>query len=169
MAEEVVNFFIICFKNNPRSFFLAVTYDDPTTMKKRLFEQGIDEGNFAFIKSSFDDVPKYFSLAHIGILLRKQELLNRVSCPLKFGEYLAAGIPVVLTKGIGDTESIVQENNIGIIVNELHEDEYMNASKKVTQLLEDSEIKKRCQSVAKNYFSLNTSAEQYFQIYTTLS
>lgn len=168
LANEVVRFFTYCFKKNPKSFFLILTYDEPLKMKTYLINNGISEENFLFIKASFDDVPKYFSFAHIGILLRKQELLNRVSCPIKFGEYLTAGIPVVLTKGIGDTEELLSKYNIGVLISELNETEYINASEKVFQLLEDTEVKVRCKNIARKYFSIETSVQQYYQIYSQL-
>jgi len=36
-----------------------------------------------------------------------------VASPIKFGEYLCCGLPVIMTPGIGDTEEIIEKHRIG--------------------------------------------------------
>jgi len=50
------------------------------------------------------------------LLLRKSHPVNYVASPTKFGEYLAAGVPVIATEGIGDTSDLIKNENIGIII-----------------------------------------------------
>jgi glycosyltransferase involved in cell wall biosynthesis len=62
-------------------------------------------------------VPKMINAADAGILLREQHPVNVVSSPTKFGEYLAAGIPVILTDGIGDYSELAERLNVGVKIN----------------------------------------------------
>ena len=41
---------------------------------------------------------------------------KNVSCPTKFSEYLLNGLPLILSKNIGDCSEIVEKNNFGISV-----------------------------------------------------
>jgi glycosyltransferase involved in cell wall biosynthesis len=42
--------------------------------------------------------------------------VNRVASPVKFAEYLHAGLPVVLTRGIGDASGWVREHGLGVVL-----------------------------------------------------
>ncbi|MFT3885248.1 MAG: hypothetical protein QM724_07410 [Flavobacteriales bacterium] len=51
-----------------------------------------------------------------GLLLRADTLTNRVSSPTKFAEYLAAGLPVIVSPGIGDFSALVERERLGRVV-----------------------------------------------------
>jgi glycosyltransferase involved in cell wall biosynthesis len=51
-----------------------------------------------------------------GLLLRAPSALNRLSQPTKLGEYLAAGLPVVVEAGTGEVPEIVERAGAGIAV-----------------------------------------------------
>ena len=61
-------------------------------------------------------VPRYLNAADIGFLLRDAHPLNRVASPVKFGEYLASGLAVVASPGIGETSSLVADRRLGELV-----------------------------------------------------
>lgn len=54
--------------------------------------------------------------ARLGFLLREPNLVNEVSWPMKLGEYLSAGAPVVLTRCGWDAEHVVARHEAGLIV-----------------------------------------------------
>jgi glycosyltransferase involved in cell wall biosynthesis len=54
--------------------------------------------------------------ADYGMLLRDASAVNRVACPVKFGEYLACGVRPVLTGGIGDQSELCAQGDLGILV-----------------------------------------------------
>jgi hypothetical protein len=62
------------------------------------------------------EVPVRLAGAHVGFLLRRSSPVNEVSSPTKFGEYLAAGLPVVMTDGIGDFTDLAMQENVGLII-----------------------------------------------------
>jgi len=51
-----------------------------------------------------------------AFLLREDSIVNRVAAPVKFAEYLSAGLPVVLTEGIGDASGLVREHGLGVVL-----------------------------------------------------
>ena len=65
---------------------------------------------------SANEVGKYLQLADWGLLIRDQSVTNRVSSPVKFAEYLSAGLKVAISPGIGDYSEFVSEYNCGSIV-----------------------------------------------------
>lgn len=61
-------------------------------------------------------VADYLSAADAGLLLRADSRMNRVSMPVKLGEYLASGLPVVASRVPGWIDEIVTSNGAGISV-----------------------------------------------------
>ena len=91
------------------------------------------------------------------------------SCPIKFAEYLSCGLPVVLNPGIGDTDTIVNTNNIGVVVKGFDQEEYdCSVDKLLTLVNIDSELNSRCCSVANDEFSLIKGSQKYMSIYNSL-
>lgn len=52
----------------------------------------------------------------MGILLREDTITNRVSSPTKFAEYLAAGLPVIISDAIGDFSQAVRTHGLGVVL-----------------------------------------------------
>lgn len=50
-----------------------------------------------------------------GILLRENTVTNRVSSPTKFAEYLATGLPVIISEHIGDFSAVVVRDALGTV------------------------------------------------------
>ncbi|OPZ19486.1 MAG: putative glycosyl transferase [candidate division BRC1 bacterium ADurb.BinA364] len=51
--------------------------------------------------------------ADAGLLFRRRDLVNRVACPTKFYEYLACGLAVCCTEGIGDVSALARQKGMG--------------------------------------------------------
>lgn len=54
--------------------------------------------------------------ADYGLLLRRDDMVNRVACPVKFGEYLACGVRPILTPYIGDQSRLCEETGLGVVI-----------------------------------------------------
>ena len=64
------------------------------------------------------EVPEYLSAADAGIIMRDDVPVNNVASPIKIGEYLGCGLPVILTKGIGDYSEMIRRAGVGVVLNE---------------------------------------------------
>lgn len=67
------------------------------------------------------DVPSLLVAGDAGLLLRRNQLLNRVACPTKFAEYLACGLPVVTTPWAGHAEALVTKYRAGLVIEHVDE------------------------------------------------
>jgi glycosyltransferase involved in cell wall biosynthesis len=63
-----------------------------------------------------DAVPRYLVACDAAFILRERRLMNRVASPVKFAEYLAAGLAVVASPEIGDMSSLISEERLGVQV-----------------------------------------------------
>jgi glycosyltransferase involved in cell wall biosynthesis len=65
------------------------------------------------------EVGSWINVADLGLILRHDLLLNNVSSPIKIGEYLAAGLAVICTNGIGDYSRAIAMAQAGVVLNEV--------------------------------------------------
>ena len=140
--------------------FNILTYD-PEVFNKLIKRNEISSNNVSIENVEPNEVSVKLKNANFGVMIRENNLINNVASPLKFAEYLNAGLPVVISKGIGDTEEIIKKYNIGVI---LEDDNYSKAVDEIVDLLEDIKIHTRCIEAAKKEFDITTSFEDYYKI-----
>ena len=63
-----------------------------------------------------DEVFQALSRCDYGILVRNQNITNEVASPVKFAEYLNAGLKVLISENLGDFTEFVVNNNCGVVV-----------------------------------------------------
>jgi glycosyltransferase involved in cell wall biosynthesis len=88
--------------------------------------------------------------------------------PTKIGEFLACGRPIVVNKGLGDMDELLNEFDAGVILDgDSHN--LKNAALKLIDLLDDPETPERCKALAEKYFSMESGVSKYLSIYTKIS
>jgi hypothetical protein len=105
----------------PRVRFLGLTMHQQS-LRKTLSESGLAESEIRLLNVPFSEVPKYLSAMDLGILgrnlFRPPELVNQLSSPVKFGEYLLSGVPVILSDALEDFAALTRDNQVGVVVSE---------------------------------------------------
>lgn len=110
-------------------------------------------------------IPLELARADVGLCFVKPTAAKVASCPTKLGEYLACGLPVIATDGVGDVTDILQSNRVGVVVRHDDESLWPAAVEQLTKLLADPELKARCRRVAEKSFGLENGASEYLRIY----
>ncbi len=113
LPEVTVAFFKKIKEMIPEALLLFLTNN--ISDARRYFD-GIDRKDYLLASVPYGEVPHYLNAADIGILLREKNLVNYVASPIKFGEYLCCGLPVIISSGIGDTEEIIERHGIGRLI-----------------------------------------------------
>jgi hypothetical protein len=62
-----------------------------------------------------EEVGTALAAADHGWMLREDTVTNRVASPVKFAEYLAAGLHVIISGNLGDTTAFVARLNCGVV------------------------------------------------------
>jgi hypothetical protein len=104
--------------SEPNAHYLILTRETEA-MKKLCLEEQLPEENRTILALDHREVPRYLAAADAGLLLRDRCPVNRVASPVKFGEYLAAGLPVVISREIGDYSALVSRESLGVVLDEL--------------------------------------------------
>jgi glycosyltransferase involved in cell wall biosynthesis len=115
MLPETLAVFQAFASARPDSHFLAVT-TNAAVMNEACSRAGILASQRSIVSVPHTEVPAYVAAADVGLLFRDASIINRVASPVKFAEYLACGVPVVLTDGIGDYSERVRQAKIGLVL-----------------------------------------------------
>jgi glycosyltransferase involved in cell wall biosynthesis len=93
---------------------------------------------------------------------------KRASCPTKFAEGLASGLPVICNRGIGDLDDIVEREGVGVLIDGFSEAAYSAALRRLKGLLEDPGLSGRCRRLAETRYSVELGVDAYHGLYTEL-
>lgn len=111
---------------------------------------------------SAHDVPDYLAAADVGLALRRPSFSMQAVSPIKLGEYLLCGLPVVATRDIGDTSFFVKEH-VGFLIDDASEDQLEKAAtwfiNKVLKMRNTFRDRSRTEGV--KYFSLDQAVKRY--------
>lgn len=170
MLNEMVDFFSVLKDKTKNGHFLILTHSDKNLIKKAIEDKAQDTRNFTIMKVPYQDMPSYISIADAGIFFIKQTFSKRFSCPTKYAEYLASGLPMIINAGIGDTDKFVKTYNIGVVVERFEKEEYVKAINKLFEIVKSRDsLANRCRKVAEDFFSLEKGVEKYSQIYMRIT
>ena len=66
-------------------------------------------------------VSNYLIVGDYGLLIRENSVTNKVASPVKYAEYVASGLKVILSNDLGDYSKISIEKNWGFIFSEFND------------------------------------------------
>jgi len=168
MFDEMVEFFKAIKSIEPKAYFLLLNKNEHDYAQRVLKGHGILPQDYMIKAVSPDMVYKYLWASDIGVFFIKPSFSKQSSSPTKLAEYLACGLPVIGNAGVGDTEEIILENNLGAIVYRFEEAEYKRAFERAIQLMKDPDFEKRAQKFVKASLSVEVGVERYKGIYEGL-
>lgn len=115
------------------------------------------------------EVPRYLACADLGLALRRSSFSMQAVAPIKIGEYLLCGLPVVATKGIGDTKVI--SNDSGFLVDRMDHNELEGAADWFCDIvLEDRDgFASRCRAIGCESYSIEACMDVYLSAFRALS
>ncbi len=117
---------------------------------------------------TFTEMPTYMSQFRFGLILCKLENLHALaaSSPTKAAEFLALGLPIIVSPNIGDLSQLVEERGIGLILRE--KSQIRDVIQKLLILLKDPQLSARCRQTAVEYYSLEAAAAKYAKLYAEI-
>lgn len=149
---------------------LVLTHDDAAFFTNAAIQEGLDPALVIVRRAAPDEVPGWLSAADAGIALIKTTDSERGTSPIKTSEYLAAGLPIVLTPSIGDLSAVVESNRLGVVVTE-QSPAAIDAAVAALQTLwaEPALTRARCAAWARSGLDLESvAAVRYEQTYKAL-
>lgn len=107
------------------------------------------------------EVPVWLAAADLGLAFREPSFSMQGVAPIKLGEYLLCGVPVVATRGVGDSHFI--DEDAGFLVNDCDADTLLSVAEWFIHKVLPSrdEYRTHCRAVGVEHFSLESSVEAY--------
>lgn len=113
-------------------------------------------------------VPRYLACADLGLALRRPSFSMQAVAPIKIGEYLLCGVPVLATAAVAET-SIIGEG-AGFVINRMSDGALGRAAEWFCErvLRDRSGFSVRCRGVGVENFSLDGSAKAYLHAFRSI-
>lgn len=168
---EIFHFVRICYQELGDTFrFLLLTESSADIVMELMAKYEIPPYIVYQQKVHPDNVPEYLSISHFALNPVRPIPTKRYCTSIKDGEYWASGLPVIITKDIGDDSDIIERLNIGYVLNELSYDEYRKALYHILDLLQldESSLNRRARHAAEEYRSFASSALMYESVYSCI-
>ncbi len=169
LVEEMLRFFERAQRLIPDARLLFLANNDLSGVEKALTAGGLPLGKVKLARVPHEAIPGEMVRAHVGLLFLRQSFARRAMSPIKLAEYLASGLPVVMTPGVGDSEEDLLPHRVGVMVREQTPEGYDRALKEILDLLADGPaLRNRCRRVAESLFSLEAGVSEYEALYRSL-
>ena len=115
------------------------------------------------------EMPGYLSAGDAALSFRAPSPSQRAASPIKNGEYLSCGLPVVSTAVAGDYPDLLRRENVGVVVEDLSAHGLSGAAGALRALLADGELAVRCRRVAQRHVDLEgVVIPRYLEVYHEL-
>ncbi len=147
----------------------VLTRTDRMTVDSVLSPTGLSEGNCSVKSVHYSAMPQALANEQVGMAFLKQGLSEHGGSPTKIGEYWATGLPVIATANSGDTDEIIKNERVGVIVKEHTDDAYRQALRELDKLLIDPELSVRCRSAAETHYGLEPACDRQINLYEEIN
>ena len=166
MLPEMVAFVKQAKRRWPDLLWLVLAPSEHELFRRQCAEAGLVEGrDYRLEALSHKQVPRWLPAADASLFFIRPTYSKLSSCPTKFGECLACGIPVVANTGVGDVGETISRHQVGVAVSHFDEPAYEQAMLGLERLLADPETAVRCRAAAEADFALANAVESYDSIY----
>jgi len=165
LGLELFRFFKRATMVFPGSRLLVVSRTDRELLQQWLVDADVDGVQVKMVSADPGEVPGQVARMDVGLSFIEPHYAKKASCPTKFGEYLAAGIPVITNPGIGDTDAILIKTNTGVVIEDFNDQENDESLKQLDSLMSDGALPERCRQTAEQVFSLEKGIAAYAALY----
>jgi glycosyltransferase involved in cell wall biosynthesis len=153
----------------PNSCLHILNRGDHKYILERLNSYKIDSSSFKLEEMEHSKIGNAMCEMNAAIFFINQSYSKKASAPTKLGEFLACGVPCLGNSEVGDMVSILEGENVGIILRNFDEFSMRESIFKLIELAREPDIAQRCRKNAMKYFSLENGVNQYEKIYLTLT
>lgn len=168
--DECIRIYKLFLKLQRDSVFYAVT-TQPDKMWSLLRDHSLEEDQVVVTSVPHRQVPEHLSAGDFGLVIREPSLVNKVASPVKVGEYLSVGLPVIATKGIGDMSELIESNHAGMVYQYGASDEEILADLNIlitAYKASPEHLRARCRDLAVRELSGNRNFPRSGSVYVQL-
>jgi glycosyltransferase involved in cell wall biosynthesis len=118
LQREMVAFYVQARRHVPDLHLVVLTQSDRRLIDAELERFGLAEDDCTVLSAPAPEVPAYLAAADAALAFIRPTYSKISSSPTKIGEYLAAGLPVVTGRGVGDVDEQLERYGTGIVLDD---------------------------------------------------
>jgi glycosyltransferase involved in cell wall biosynthesis len=154
----------------PEARFVAAVYPGTSEALQIASRFRIPPDRIEITTVPVEGVPPLLAAADLGLMFIESHVSKSVCAPIKFSEYMAAGLPTVASPNVGDTQSWIERERLGVVVDH---DAPLEAVPRILEFVTSSDFasgaaRERCLSFARSELDMRDTLEQYESIYEEL-
>ena len=140
-------------EEEPRFHMLVVTPHTDEEVKALFDTAGVSPEDYTITHSDYENIHKYHFAADFAIISVPQGPSKKFISNIKVGEYLCAGLPFLINKGVSEDYIYATEKNVGVVVDGFTKEEIKKAVPKIKAYLaqDRDELRKHCREVGLEY------------------
>jgi glycosyltransferase involved in cell wall biosynthesis len=166
LTRETAELLAVARQRDPRVYALVMTSRGSPEMSAALEERGFSKTDFAVMQVEPDQIPRYLRASDVALAVIRPSYARRSASPTKFAEYLAAGLPVIVTADVGDLDTHIAESHAGVLLHSLDDTAYREALDVIDELRRDPGLVARCQAEARLRYDLHdVGGKRYLRLY----
>jgi glycosyltransferase involved in cell wall biosynthesis len=104
--REMAQLFARLSRKRP-SLFAVFSASSTEPLQRELRNQGVGADSIATIRAKPDEMPAFLAAADAAVSFIEPCFSKMASSPTKVAEYLAVGLPVVMNRGVGDSDTLI--------------------------------------------------------------
>ncbi len=162
--DEMLRFFEVFATVSGNATFLILTHSPRALVERAL--QGAPYASRVIVKDiPHADMPVWVSCADSGIAFYLPSYSRCATSPVKVAEYLACGLPIVMSDGIGDMSGYVTQFGLGVTVARYAQEEYRVAAAELMRLCREPARRAAIRDFAYRHYNFNDAKTAYKTIY----
>jgi glycosyltransferase involved in cell wall biosynthesis len=166
LTDEMMDFFTAAREMDPKTFALVLKQRDKEKVSQEFEARGFGTDDFFVTSVAPGDVHRYMAAGDAALSFIKSCYSKQSSSPTKLAEYLACGLPIIANRGVGDVDQLIEENGVGVMLDEFSRENYNAALTKIREL---GNVAGQCRETARREFDLRTvGGERYRRLYSSL-
>ncbi len=161
LLPEMLDFAAAAVAADADARLLFLTEDPGGAVGEGLAARGVAADRSLVRRVPHAEVPRWIAPSAAGVFFIRSCRSKRASCPTKLGEFLACGVPVVVSSGVGDMDGIVGGGGVGVVVDGFDGPASARARASLAALRADPGLPARCRAVAEATFDAAAGARAF--------
>lgn len=163
--DWLAEFFHQAAAQDPEARFEVITRDAADEVRSRLGGDASFQRRLRVFGLPPQEVHSAVQGHTVSAMFFSQGLSKLGSSPTRMGEILGCGLPVVANSGVGDVARIIEQYNVGVLVEDGSAESMKLGLQQLKELRKDPELPQRCRLAAEEVFSLEAGTRAYRELY----
>jgi glycosyltransferase involved in cell wall biosynthesis len=168
LFDEVLECFKELLKQRPDARLLVLNRGAHDNILARIGALGVPADRVELRSADYRNVPDYIQRMDAAAFFIKPVFSKKSSAPTRLGEFLGCGVPCWVNSGVGDMDSVVARERVGVVTREFSPESRRAAARELLALRDEEGIGARCVEAAHRHFSLEQGVAAYREIYHDL-